>query len=146
MKKGKGTKEADKAIIDAGKGKIEIKDMLPKIIAAQEFIPLTEPPVMDGQKMKSWQPASVSHPERGDFLVAFTNEERRNTFLKNNPNYKSGMMLDTQFLIRILPPNHGILFNIGGESCFEWERRGILAYQQAMAIKNKQKENKKGAK
>ena len=139
MKEGKGTREADQAILDASQDKIEIKDMLTKIIASQVFVPLPEAPVMDGDKMKSWQPATVTHPERGDFLVAFTNKDTRNTFVENNPSYKLGMMVDTQFLITVLPPQHGILFNIGGESCFEWERRGILAYQQTISMKQRDK-------
>ena len=139
MKEGKGTREADQAILDASQDKIEVKDMLTKIVASKVFVPLPEPPVMDGDKMKSWQPATVTHPERGDFLVAFTNKDTRNTFVENNPSYKLGMMLDTQFLITVLPQQHGILFNIGGESCFEWERRGILAYQQTISMKQRDK-------
>lgn len=134
---GKGTKEAEQAILDGSQGKVQINEMLVKIIAAQVFVPLSEPPKMDGDKMKSWQPATVSHPERGDYLVTFTNEDTRNAFIDSNPTYKFGMMIEVQFLVTILPPNHGILFNLGGESCFEWDRRGIFAYQQTMAIKNK---------
>lgn len=137
MQEGKGTLEADQAIRDASAGKIEVPDMLTKVIASQVFVPLAEPPVMDGDKMKSWQPATVGHPERGDYLVAFTNEDTRNTFIDSNPTYKFGMLMDTSFLITILPPRHGILFNIGGESCFEWDARGIMAYRQTMEIKAK---------
>lgn len=134
MQKGKGTKEADQAIRDASQGRMEVPKMLKKVLSAQVFVPLSEPPVMGDDKMTSWQPATVTHPERGNYLLAFTDDGSRKEFGKNNPDYNYGLMLDTGFLITILPPGHGILFNMGGESCFEWDRRGIAAYQQTMAI------------
>lgn len=137
MKDGKGTIEADKAIIEASQGKVEIKDMLDKIISAQVFVPMSAPPKMEKDVIKSWQPATVTHPERGDYLVAFTDEKSRNNFIEEHPEYKLGMLMETHFLMGILPPGHGILFNIGGESCFEWDVRGISAYRQAISIKKK---------
>ena len=137
MQGGKGTKEADIAIREASTGKIPINEMLIKIIAAQVFVPLSAPPEMDGDSMKSWQPATVSHPSRGDYLVAFTNPESQTAFIQNNPNYGYGLMVESQFLITVLPPEHGILFNLGGETCFEWDRQGIAAYQQTIALKKK---------
>lgn len=127
---GRGTAEADAAIIEARAGKLGVREMLGTVTSAQVFVPLAAPPAFDGNTIKSWKPATV-FKERGGtpFLVAFTDMDLAATFTRSNPSYGYGLLVEVRWLLTVLPPNHGLAFNLGGASSFDWPSVGIAAYR-----------------
>ena len=104
--------------------------MLGAVMAAQVFVPLADPPVLEGGAIKSWQPATVTKESGGaGFVVAFTDIALAVVFSKSNSLYCHGLLVEAPWLLTVLPPNHGIAFNLGGMSSFEWPAAGIAAYR-----------------
>ena len=129
-REGIGTREADAAIRDARAGRISVPQMLQSVLGAQVYIPLADPPVMDGRIMTRWKPATVTKQGDGtQFLVAFTDPTLMTTFLKNNPEHSFAFLVEASWVVSMLPDAHGIAFNLGGDNVFEWNVDGIAAYK-----------------
>lgn len=105
--------------------------MLRSILGAQVIVPLADPPVMDGARLLSWKPATVTRDADGaQFVVVFTDEELDVKYAKWRPEYAYRLRVGADWLIRVLPAGHGIVFNLGGgEIMFEWTAGDILAYR-----------------
>lgn len=126
-----GRGEAGEAIRAARAGRLPTEQMLRSVLAAQVIIPLAEPPVMDGARLLSWKPATVSRDADGaQFMVVFTDEELDGKYAKWRPEYPYRLRTGGDWLITVLPASHGIVFNLGGgEIMFEWPAPGIAAYR-----------------
>lgn len=107
-----------------------MQEMLRTVLATQVSIPLAEQPVMDGARLISWKPATVSRDADGEqFVVVFTDEELDGKYARFRPEYPYRLRTGADWLIATLPAGHGILVNLGGgEIMFEWPARGIQAY------------------
>jgi hypothetical protein len=104
--------------------------MLRSVLGAQVLVPLADPPVMDGKSIARWKPATVTKQATGgQFLVAFTDESLVSAFSKDNPDHSFAFLVDTLWILDVLPPDHGIAFNVGGNNGFEWPAEGISAYK-----------------
>ncbi len=105
--------------------------MLQSILAAQVSIPLAEQPVMEGARLISWKPATVSKDADGEqFLVVFTDLELDGKYAHFRPEYPYRLRVGADWLITVLPAGHGIVFNLGGgDIMFEWPASGILAHR-----------------
>jgi hypothetical protein len=125
-----GRAEAGEAIRAARAGRLPTQQMLQSILATQVIVPLAEPPVMDGARLLSWRPATVSKDANGEqFVVVFTDEELDVKYARWRPEYPYRLRVGADWLIAVLPAGHGIVFNLGGgEIMFEWPARDILAY------------------
>lgn len=108
-----------------------MEQMLRSVLAAQVIVPLADPPVMDGARMLSWKPATVSRDADGEqFVVVFTDETLDGQYAKWRPEYAYRLRVGADWLMAVLPAGHGILFNLGGgEIMFEWPASDILAYR-----------------
>jgi hypothetical protein len=128
-----GRGEASEAIRAARAGRLPTQQMLQSILATQVIVPLAEPPVMDGARMLSWKPATVSRDADGQqFVVVFTDEELDGKYAKWRPEYAYRLRVGADWLLTVLPAGHGIVFNLGGgEIMFEWPASGIQAHQAA---------------
>lgn len=126
-----GRGEAGEAIRAARAGSLPMQQILRSVLAAQVMVPLAEPPVMDGARMLSWKPATVSRDADGQqFVVVFTDEKLDGQYAKWRPEYPYRLRVGADWLITVLPAGHGIIFNLGGgEIMFEWPASDILAYQ-----------------
>ncbi|HLL73375.1 MAG TPA: SseB family protein [Pyrinomonadaceae bacterium] len=131
---GRGTREADAAIREALAGRIAVPEMLRAILAAQIYVPLSAPPVFRGNYMQSWHPSTVTKRDGGQqFLVVFTDDALVGAYHKANPEYSYLFAIDAFSVLTLLPPKHGIVFNIGDEtSFFEWSAEEISAYREEM--------------
>jgi hypothetical protein len=104
--------------------------MLQKVLAAQIYVPLAEAPLVEGNNISNWKPATITRPLDGSrFLVAFTDPVLMNAFAKSNPTYSFAFLTDTSWIVRALPVGHGIVFNLGGDNGFEWNAQGISEVQ-----------------
>lgn len=127
---GRGTGEADAAIREARAGRIAVQEMLRTVLAAQIFVPLAGPPRFEGKQLASWKPATVHKQANGaSFLLAFTDIPLATSFSKSSPEYNHGLLVEAQWLLTVLPPNHGVAFNVGGTSAFDWSPEGIAVHQ-----------------
>jgi hypothetical protein len=126
-----GRSAAGEAIRAARGGRLSTQQMLQSVLAAQIIIPLADPPVMDGGRLLSWKPATVSRDADGEqFVVVFTDEELDGKYARWRPEYAYRLRVGADWLITALPAGHGIVFNLGGgENMFEWPARGILAHR-----------------
>jgi len=121
---------AREAIELARQGRIPVQEMLGFLVASNLFIPLVEPPSMDAEIIKSWKPATVSKEDGSQWLVAFTDAEFSAHFTKYNQNYSHGMSVQAQWLLRAVPPAHGLVVNMGTpDSMFEWSADGLSSYK-----------------
>jgi hypothetical protein len=123
--------EAGEAIRAARAGTLPLEHMLSALLAAKVSVPLAEPPVMEGARMLSWKPATVTRDTDGQqFVVVFTDHKLDGQYAKWRPEYPIRLRVDGDWLMPVLPAGHGIIFNLGGgEILFEWSARDILAYQ-----------------
>ncbi len=127
---GRGTRAADTAIRDARAGRIPVPQMLQSVVAAQIYVPLAGPPVMEGDKVGRWNPATVTKQMDGSrFLVAFTDAALMAAFSKSNPQHSFAFLIDASWVLGAIPSGHGIAFNVGGDNAFEWSADGISAYK-----------------
>lgn len=126
-----GRREAGEAIRAARAGRLPTQQMLQAILSTQVIVPLAEPPVMDGARLLSWKPATVSKDGDGEqFIVVFTDEELDVKYGRWRPEYPYRLRVGADWLITVLPEGHGIVFNLGGgEIMFEWPASGILAHR-----------------
>lgn len=126
-----GRGEAGEAIRAARAGRLPMEQMLRSVLAAQVIVPLADLPVMDGARMLSWKPATVSRDADGEqFVVVFTDETLDGQYARWRPEYPYRLRVGADWLITVLPAGHGIIFNLGGgENMFEWPARGILAHR-----------------
>ena len=126
-----GRREAGEAIRAARAGSLPTQQMLRSVLATQVIVPLADPPVMDGGRLLSWKPATVSRDVDGEqFVVVFTDEELDGKYAMWRPEYAYRLRVGADWLINVLPAGHGIVFNLGGgEIMFEWPTRDIQAYR-----------------
>jgi hypothetical protein len=126
-----GRGAAGEAIRAARAGRLPTQQMLQSILATQVIVPLADPPVMDGARMLSWKPATVSRDADGaQFVVVFTDEELDGKYARWRPEYAYRLRVGADWLISVLPAGHGIVFNLGGgDIMFEWPASGILAHR-----------------
>lgn len=126
-----GRGKAGEAIRAARAGHLPMQEMLRSILATQVIVPLADPPVMDGARLLSWKPATVSRDADGEqFLVVFTDEELDVKYARWRPEYPFRLHVTADWLITVLPAGHGIVFNLGGgDIMLEWPARGILAHR-----------------
>jgi hypothetical protein len=126
-----GRGAAGEAIRAARAGSLPTQQMLRSILATQVIVPVAEPPVMDGARMLSWKPATVSRDADGQqFIIVFTDETLDGQYGKWRPEYPYRLRVGADWLINVLPAGHGIVFNLGGgDILFEWPASDILAHR-----------------
>lgn len=117
------------AIELARQGRISVKEMLDRLASANLFVPLADPPLIDGERVRSWKPATVSKPDRSQWVVAFTSADLATAFSKQNPVYSHGLSVKTTWVLSALPEAHGLAVNIGSASMFEWNAEGLRRYK-----------------
>lgn len=127
---GRGAREATAAIREARAGRMPVPKMLQLVVGSQVLVPLASPPVIENESMKRWKPATVTkQADGGQFIVAFTDRALMSAFAKSNPEHSFGFLVDTAWLLTVLPQAHGIAFNLGGDNGFEWNAEGIAAFE-----------------
>ncbi len=122
--------EVREAIQLARQGRMPVKEMLGLLVAGNLFVPLAAPPEMNSEGIKSWKPATVKKGDGSQWLVAFTEAGMSSQFSQQNPSYSHGMSVAAHWVLRVVPPGHGLVVNIGSpESMFEWNAEGLSRYR-----------------
>jgi hypothetical protein len=120
---------AHDAIQEARAGRLSIGEMLSCLAEGSLVVPLAAPPKMAGQAVVAWEPCTISKPDGSQWLAAFTEQELASEFGKQAPAYSYGMSIGTRWLLDVLPPDHGIVINVGTTEGFEWSAAGIAEYK-----------------
>jgi hypothetical protein len=130
-----GMGAADEAIRAARVGRLSMHQMLRSILAAQVLVPVADPPLIEGGRMLSWKPATVTRADDGEqFVLVYTDEKLDRDYFERQPEYLYRLKVRLDWLITVLPAGRGIAFNVGGvENALEWPVRGILAYRSDYA-------------
>jgi hypothetical protein len=119
---------ADRAIGLAKSGKISVDAMLHEISRSSITVPLASPPSVDGDRLISWHPASLSGSDGAKYFVAFTHGEAHKAFARQNPAFGYGFEVNALWVLHNLPPDHGLLLNIGATNGFEWRADRIAEF------------------
>jgi hypothetical protein len=122
--------KADRAIQLGRAGKITPAEMLAELLRGQVLIPLANTPELAGDRLVSWNPATVSKSDGHQFLLAFSDGAVHDAFVKQTPAYSYAFLANARWVIGVLPAGHGMLFNAGGDNVFEWSASGIANYVQ----------------
>jgi len=125
---------AHDAIQQARAGRLTIGEMLTCLAKSSLFIPLAAPPKMVGEAVVAWEPCTISKPDRSQWLVAFTKQDLASEFCKQAPAYSYGMSIGTTWLLEVLPPDHGIVINVGTTQGFEWSAAGVAEYKARVQL------------
>ena len=121
---------ADRAIVQGRAGAITVPEMLRDIMSAQILVPLAGAPRIEGDRLVSWKPATVSKGDGSQFLVAFTSHDLLTAFAKHSPEHSYAFQISARWVLGVLPAAHGIVFNVGGDNGFEWSADGLAEYRR----------------
>lgn len=83
---------------------------------------------MEGDVIKAWHPAIFEKADGAQWQVVFTSSEAHSEFAVQN-DYLFGLQTSTEFLISMLPPERGLMFNVGSAHYFEWNAEGIRRFR-----------------
>jgi hypothetical protein len=108
-------------------GKISDVEALPILVAGFITVPLAKEPERDGTNIKKWAPVTVSKPDGSQWVVAFRNEEAHLAYVERN-NYPFALTTNTDWVLSALPPEHGLVLNIGTKHLLEWSAEGIRRF------------------
>src|SRR6478609_7618825 len=119
---------ADRAIQLARSGQISVDIMLQDISRSLILIPLSSPPTMDGDRLISWHPSTMTGPDGAKYFVAFTQRNAHDAFVEQNPAYGYAFEVNPLWVLRHLPSDHGVLFNVHTPNGFEWRAEGVTQF------------------
>jgi hypothetical protein len=106
-------------------GSLSIEQTIGVLLESQVAVPLAGPPELEGNHVKSWNPAKVANDRGERFLLAFTSDEYSARFCRNVPAYSYQLVVRTDWLVRVVAREDGIVFNINEKETFRWSSRDI---------------------
>lgn len=105
-------------------GKISEQELLARVMDGFILVPLAEEPVIEGDVIKVWTPAVFGKADGSQWQLVFTSSEAHSEFATKN-NYLFCLQTSTESIISKLPPERGLMFNIGSAHYLEWSAEGI---------------------
>jgi hypothetical protein len=120
----------DEAIVRASRGELPVRELLDLLYPALVYVPLAaEPRISAAGVLEAWKPATVSKPEVStSYLAAFTSRGAIQKFMAQSPAYTYVFQTTTEYALNALARDHGVVFNVGSTSGFEWSPSGIATY------------------
>ena len=112
-------------------GKISDEEALPILVAGFIFVPLAKEPEGDGTHIKKWNPAIVAKADGSQWVLAFTNKEDHMAFAARE-NYRFALTTSTDWVLGALPPEHGLMLNMGTAHYLEWSAEGIRRFRSGL--------------
>ena len=114
-------------------GRISEQELSARLLDGFIIIPLAKEPLMEGDVIKAWNPAIFQKADGTQWQVVFTSSEAHSEFAVQN-SYPFGLQTSTEFLISMLPPERGLMFNIGTAHYFEWSAEGIRRFRSEYGL------------
>lgn len=118
---------AHMAVTQLQEGKISDVEALPILVAGFIIVPLAKEPERDGFNIKKWSPATVSKADGSGWVLAFTNKEAHMAFVERQ-NYPFALTTRTDWVLGAIPPEHGLMLNMGTAHYLEWSAEGIRRF------------------
>lgn len=119
----------DEALCNARAGTLSVEQLVHAVAAGAVVVPLAGPMPEDAES-GSWQPITMTKRDDGSqWLVVFTNAARAAEFARATPGVTDAIEARTAWVMKVMPPDHGLLCNPGSDDCFEWSSAGLAAYQ-----------------
>jgi hypothetical protein len=115
------------AVTQLQEGKISEVEALPILAAGFIIVPLGKEPERDGTYIKKWCPATVAKADGSGWVLAFTNKEAHMAFAERE-NYPFALTTSTDWVLGALPPEHGLMLNMGTAHYLEWSAEGIRRF------------------
>ena len=112
------------AITQFVEGKMSAEELFARLMTGFIIIPLAQEPVIEGDSIKVWTPATVTKADGSQWQLVFTSSENNSEFAIQN-NYPFELLTGTEWIISQLPPGRGLIFNIGMAHHFEWNADAI---------------------
>lgn len=119
------------AVTQFAEGKISDEEALSILAAGFITVPLAKEPVREGADIKKWMPVSVSKADGSQWVVAFTNSAAHLAFVERK-NYPFALTTSTDWVLGALPPEHGLVLNIGTAHQLEWSAEGIRRFRSGL--------------
>ncbi len=119
------------AIRLAKQGQLHPHEMLAHLVAGTIMVPLVDVPVIENARVTAWHPVSLSKEDGSQWIAAFTTNELGSKYCDENQ-LQTYLTVDTLWVLDALPREHGIVFDIGSETMFQWSAAGIAKYKADM--------------
>jgi len=110
-------------------GQLHPREMLEHLVAGKVTVPVLDIPVIENARVTAWQPVSLSKPDGSRWITAFTTKELASAYCDENQ-IQTYLDVDTRWVLFALPEAHGIVFDLGSETMFQWNAAGIAKYIQ----------------
>lgn len=121
--------DLDEALRNARAGTLSVEQLVHAVAAGAVVVPLAGP-MPENAESGSWQPITMTKRDDGSqWLVVFTNAARAAEFARATPGVTDAIEARTAWVMKVMPPDHGLLCNPGSDDCFEWSSAGLAAYQ-----------------
>lgn len=121
----------DEAIRLARSGRISVDELIHRLLNGTLLVVTAEPVTLPLNGSGKWQPATVTKAADGSqWLLAFSDDRLAQSFAQQNPNYSYALCTEARWVLAAIPPNHGLLVNVGSEKMFEWTAEGLARYGQ----------------
>jgi hypothetical protein len=118
------------AIRQAKAGEISSQELLQHLVEGKVDVPAMDLPEIENGVITGWKPATLGKADGSQWLVAFTARELASAFMDKDPQYGFYVNVDMHWiLLRALPKDHGIVFNVGSPEQLQWNAAGIAKYK-----------------
>jgi hypothetical protein len=119
------------AIRLAKAGQISPQELLEHLVEGKVDVPAMDLPEIENGVITGWKPATLAKADGSRWLVAFTARELASAFMDKDPDYGFYANVDMHWiLLKALPQDHGIVFNIGSPEQLEWNAAGLAKYKK----------------
>jgi hypothetical protein len=106
------------------------REHIAQLVAGKVSVPVSEMPRLENSRITGWNPATASRADGSQWMIAFTTEEGASKFCDGNPDFGFYVTVDTTWALSSMPPNHGIVFDLGTEDMFTWNAQGLAKYKK----------------
>lgn len=120
---------AHRAIRESKQGRLHPREMLQQLVAGKVVVPASDLPDLQEGRITGWRPALLGKADGSRWLVAFTSADGASAWMKQQPEYGFHVDVDTRWVLQVLGPEYGIVFNIGSAEQLEWSAQGLAKYK-----------------
>ena len=106
------------------------REHIAQLVAGKVAVPCADMPRIENGVITGWRPATASRADGSQWLIAFTTSELASAFCDRNPDFGFYIDVDTQWALRAMPAQHGIVFDLGTEDMFSWNAQGLAKYKR----------------
>jgi hypothetical protein len=123
---------AHHAIARLKDGKMPPNEFLALVVAGKVFVPLAGAPQMENGEIKRWRPAMAGKPDKSQWLIAFTSPKHATDYVETHAVHNFKLEIEMKWVLKALPPDYGIVFNMRTPDVFEWKAADVANYKKTV--------------